>query len=49
MMGRSLIRDIASTTCRVKALPTVLTPMIAVGLSDSMAATKSRLGACGCA
>src|SRR6516165_5084156 len=49
MMGRSLSRDIASMTCRVKVLPTVLTPMIAVGLMDSMAATKSRLGACGCA
>jgi len=49
MMGRSLSRDIASTTGRVKVLPTVLTPMIAVGLSDSMAATKSRVAGCGCA
>ena len=46
-MGRSLSRDIASMTCRVKVLPTVLTPMMAVGLMDSMQATKSRLGACG--
>src|SRR5262249_40475682 len=43
-MGRSLRRDIASMNGRVKVLPTVLTPMMAVGLVDSMQATKSRLG-----
>jgi len=46
---RRIICDIASTTCRVKALPTVLTPMIAVGLSDSIVATKSLVGTCECA
>ena len=49
MMGRLLSRPIASTTCREKALPTVLTPMMAVGLIASTAAAKSLVGACACA
>jgi hypothetical protein len=40
------MRDIASMTFWVKAPPTVLTPMIVVGLMLSMAATKSRVAAC---
>jgi len=34
------------TTFWLKAPPTVLTPMIVVGLILSMAATKSRVGTC---
>src|SRR5512146_512811 len=49
IIGRWLIRAIASITCRVKALATVLTPMMAVGLSDSIAAAKSLVGAWRCA
>ena len=37
----------ASTIGCEKALPWVLRPIIAVGLSDSMTARKSRDGACG--
>jgi hypothetical protein len=48
-IGRSLILAIVSMTCRLNALPFVLTPMIAVGLIDSIARTKSLVGACGCA
>jgi hypothetical protein len=47
--GRSLIRDMASTTFCENAPPIVLTPMIVVGLMLSIAATESRVGACGCA
>ena len=47
MIGRLLMRAIASTTGWVNAFPLVLTPMRAVGLSDSMTATKSFDGSCG--
>jgi hypothetical protein len=49
MIGRSLIRLIASTTSRLKAPPIVLTPMMVVGLMLSIAAVKSRVGGRGCA
>ena len=42
-MGRALWRHIASMTSRENSLPTVLTPIRAVGLKPSMAATI-----CGC-
>ena len=41
MIGRSLSRLIASTTCWVKAPPLVLTPISTVGLSASMVSTRS--------
>ena len=43
---RLLIRDMASTTFWLNAPPIVLTPMMVVGLMSSIAATKSRVGAC---
>ena len=49
MIGRGLMRAIASTTFWVNAFPLVLTPMRAVGFWDSMTATKSFEGSCGCA
>ncbi len=45
MIGRRLTRAIASITPWLKALATVLTPKIAVGLSDSIAPVKSLVGA----
>src|ERR1017187_2765738 len=46
MIGRWLMRAIASMTLWLKAFATVLTPTIMVGLSDSIAATKSLVDAC---
>jgi hypothetical protein len=43
MIGRTLVRDIASTISRENSLPEVLTPMWAVGFNSSIAATI-----CGC-
>jgi hypothetical protein len=40
------MRDTASITFCLNAPPIVLTPMIVVGLMLSIAATKSRVGAC---
>jgi len=40
------MRDMLSTTFWLKAPATVLTPVIVVGLMRSIAATKSRVGAC---
>ena len=42
MTGRRLMRAIASITFWSKAFPLVLTPMIAVGLSDSTTAALGR-------
>src|SRR5580704_16355834 len=47
MIGRSLMRDIASTTSLVNVFPLVLTPIIAVGLRSSITETKSVEGAWG--
>ena len=47
MIGRGLIVVMASMTAWLKSFGTVDTPMMAVGRIDSMAARKSRSGACG--
>jgi hypothetical protein len=48
-IGRSFSLAMVVTTRSVNALALVLTPMIAVGLKASMAATKSFVGARSCA
>ena len=46
MIGRSLISDMASMTCRLNSFGTVLTPMMPVGLSASIASAKLLIGIC---